>query len=100
MVLVQHDRPVGISIITQDPFELNRRLRQLVDRSDLTLTELLARFNRGQARPLALRTLKTYLASAQARTRVPCPKRVLDRIESVLGHGGTGSIVTSVPEDH
>lgn len=59
-------------------------LRDLLDHSHLTLTEALARFNRGQAKPMALRTLKSYLASRDAKTRVNCSDRVLDRMRKVL----------------
>jgi hypothetical protein len=60
------------------------RLRILIEESGLTQSEALARFNRGQVRKMALRTLKSYLASREARTRVNCSDAVLDRMQKVL----------------
>ena len=51
-----------------DPFVNNRILRDLVEGSELTLAELLGRFNARQARPLAMRTLMSYLANPGAKT--------------------------------
>lgn len=66
-----------------DPFINNQVLRALVEESELTLAELLGRFNARQARPLAMRTLKSYLANPGAKTRVRCPDNVLEHIRSV-----------------
>ncbi len=60
------------------------KLRILIEESGLTQNEALARFNRGQVRKMALRTLKSYLASREARTRVNCSDAVLDRMQKVL----------------
>lgn len=59
-------------------------LRELVEASGLTQPEALARFNRGQARRLSLRSLKGYMASKDAKTRVACPPEVLKRMRAVL----------------
>ena len=64
--------------------DTNEALRELVKASGLTQTEILARFNRGQARPMALRTFKTYLADPESKTRVTCPEAVLNRIRKVI----------------
>lgn len=66
-----------------DPFVNNRILRDLVEGSELTLAELLGRFNARQARPLAMRTLKSYLANPGAKTRVRCPDNVLEHMRNV-----------------
>lgn len=70
--------------MSSDPFEANNELRKLFDMTDLTQEEALKRFNRGQARPMSIRTLKTYLAHEGARTRIRCPPEVLARFERVL----------------
>lgn len=66
-----------------DSYANNRILRDLVAGSELTLAELLARFNARQARPLAMRTLKSYLANPGAKTRVRCPDNVLEHMRHV-----------------
>jgi len=60
------------------------KLRILIEESGLTQNEALARFNRGQARKMALRTLKSYLASRDAKTRVTCSPAILERMQKVL----------------
>lgn len=60
------------------------KLRALIEESGLTQSEALARFNRGQVRKMALRTLKCYLASPEAKTRVVCADSVLERMQKVL----------------
>lgn len=60
------------------------KLRVLIEHSGLTQFEALARFNRGQAKKMALRTLKSYLASKDAKTRVNCSDAVVERIRKVL----------------
>lgn len=60
------------------------QLRELIANSGLTQAEALARFNRGQAKPMALRTLKSYLAKPDASTRVSCPDTVIARMKKVL----------------
>lgn len=67
-----------------DPYHHNRELVGLVKASGLTIIEVLHRFNARQARPLAKRTLQTYLAGENAKTRVPCPEAVLRRMQAVL----------------
>ena len=67
-----------------DVFASNRELRELVEASGLTLGEILGRFNARQARPIALRTLNSYLANAGAKTRVRCPDTVLSHMRAVL----------------
>ena len=67
-----------------DVYTNNLELRELVDASGLTITEILRRFNARQARPIALRTLNSYLAKATAKTRVPCPDTVLTHMRAVL----------------
>lgn len=59
-------------------------LRELIEASGLTQPEALARFNRGQARRLSLRSLKGYIAGRDAKTRVACPPEVLKRMRTVL----------------
>jgi len=59
-------------------------LRELLEHSGLTQLEALARFNRGQAKPTALRTFRTYLASHDAKTRINCSDAVLERMRKVL----------------
>ena len=60
------------------------RLRILIEESGLTQNEALARFNRGQARKMALRTLKSYLASRDAKTRINCSEAILERMKKIL----------------
>jgi hypothetical protein len=60
------------------------RLRILIEESGFTQNETLARFNRGQARKMALRTLKSYLASRDAKTRINCSEAILERMKKVL----------------
>ena len=60
------------------------RLRILIEKSGFTQNEALARFNRGQARKMALRTLKSYLASRDAKTRINCSEAILERMKKVL----------------
>ena len=60
------------------------KLRILIEESGLTQNEALARFNRGQARKMALRTLKSYLASRDAKTRIKCSEAILERMKKVL----------------
>jgi len=60
------------------------RLRILIEESGLTQNEALALFNRGQARKMALRTLKSYLASRDAKTRINCSEAILERMKKVL----------------
>ena len=59
------------------------RLRILIEESGFTQNETLARFNRGQARKMALRTLKSYLASRDAKTRINCSEAILERMKKV-----------------
>lgn len=66
-------------------------LRDLIENSGLTQLEALARFNRGQAKPMALRTLKSYLASHDARTRINCSDSVLERMRKVLKCSNTSN---------
>lgn len=67
-----------------DVYANNQTLRELVENSGLTLKEILGRFNARQARPIALRTLKTYIANEGAKTRVSCPLTVLSHMRTVL----------------
>ena len=60
------------------------RLRILIEESGFTQNEALARFNRGQARKMALRTLKSYLASRDAKTRINCSEAILKRMKKIL----------------
>ena len=60
------------------------RLRILIEESGFTQNEALARFNRGQARKMALRTLNSYLASRDAKTRINCSEAILERMKKVL----------------
>lgn len=60
------------------------RLRILIEESGFTQNEALARFNRGQARKMALRTLKSYLASRDAKTHINCSEAILERMKKVL----------------
>lgn len=60
------------------------RLRILIEESGFTQNEALARFNRGQARRMALRTLKSYLASRDAKTRINCSEAILERMKKIL----------------
>jgi len=60
------------------------RLRILIEESGFTQNEALARFNRGQAQKMALRTLKSYLASRDAKTRINCSEAILERMKKVL----------------
>ena len=60
------------------------KLRILIEESGLTQNEALARFNRGQARKMALRTLKSYLASRDAKTRINCSEAILERLKKIL----------------
>lgn len=67
-----------------DAFANNQELRELIDSSGLTVAEVLARFNTRQARPMALRTLKSYLAKEGAKTRVRCPEMVIRHMRTVI----------------
>jgi hypothetical protein len=67
-----------------DAFANNRALRELIESSGLTLSEVLARFNARQARPIALRTLNSYLANEGAKTRVRCPEPVIVHMRTVM----------------
>lgn len=69
---------------TQDPFANNKVLLDLVRASGLTLIEVLARFNARQARPIAMRTLNSYLAREGAKTRARCPDTVLAHMLKVI----------------
>lgn len=64
-------------------------LKDMIMASGLTQEEALARFNRGQVKPMALRTLKAYLASHSAKTRVNCSDAVLERMKKVLKSANT-----------
>lgn len=59
-------------------------LRDLIEASGLTQPEALARFNRGQARKVSLRSLKGYMAKHGSKTRVRCPDGILRRMRTVL----------------
>jgi hypothetical protein len=59
-------------------------LREVIKRSGLTQVEALIRYNRGQVRPLALRTLKAYLAGETSKSRVVCGDAVVERFRKVL----------------
>lgn len=59
-------------------------LRELMEASGLTQQEALARFNKGQVKPMALRTFKTYLARPDSKTRVLCSDTVLARFKKVV----------------
>lgn len=59
-------------------------LRELLKKSGSTQQEALDLFNEGQAKPMALRTLKTYLAHPDSVTRVNCPDVVLVRMKELL----------------
>ena len=67
-----------------DAFANNHELRELINPSGLTLAEVLARFNARQARHMALRTLKSYLANEGAKTRVRCPDHVIARMRIII----------------
>lgn len=54
-----------------DVYTNNLELRELVDASGLTITEILRRFNAEQARPIALRTLNSYLATPPRKPECP-----------------------------
>jgi len=56
----------------------------LIEESGFTQNEALVRFNRGQVRKMALRTLKSYLASRDAKTRINCSEAILERMKKVL----------------
>lgn len=60
------------------------KLRELLANSGLTQLEALAKFNQGQAKPMALRTFKTYLAAPGSKTRITCTDAVLERFENIL----------------
>lgn len=60
------------------------KLRAHIEESGFTQTEALARFNRGQVRKMALRTLKSYLASHDAKTRINCSEATVERMKKVL----------------
>jgi len=74
-------------------------LRCVVAASGLTQTEVLARYNKGQAKPMALRTFKTYLAKQGSKTRVRCPTAVLERVQKVLGMVDTVQSCTNNGKD-
>lgn len=59
------------------------QLRELIEQSGLTQNTALERFNHGQGRPMALRTLKTYLAHHGSKTRIACPDSVLVHMKEV-----------------
>lgn len=80
-----------------DVYAGNRELRELIEASGLTLAEILARFNAGQARPMAMRTLKSYLANATAKTRVRCPDTLLAHMKTVFARRDKRSAAKSPP---
>jgi hypothetical protein len=66
------------------PEDSGTELRRMIVESGLTQKEVLARFNKGQAKPMALRTLKSYLAHPESSSRVPCPEGVVERVRALL----------------
>lgn len=62
-----------------------QQLRRIISEAGLTQVEALARFNKGQVKPMALRTLKTYLAAPDSKTRIACPDKVLHRMKRICG---------------
>lgn len=60
------------------------KLRELLAKSGKTQQEALDLFNQDQGKPMALRTLKTYLAMPNSKTRVACPDGVLERMQEIL----------------
>lgn len=70
----------------------NEKLRKVISESGLTQAECLKKFNKGQVKPMALRTLKSYLAKETSKTRRECPAAVAEHMERVLKccrHEGT-----------
>lgn len=62
-----------------------QQLRKLLADSNITQGEALARLNKRQVKPMALRTFKTYLAAPDSKTRIACPDAVLQRMKEILG---------------
>lgn len=59
-------------------------LRQMIAEAKLTQMEALELFNEGQVRPMALRTLKGYLAEPSSKTFREAPPPVVQRMRLVL----------------
>lgn len=59
------------------------QLRRIITEAGLTQAEALAKLNKGQIKPMALRTFKTYLAAPDSKTRTPCPAGVLHRMKEI-----------------
>lgn len=59
------------------------QLRECIEAAGLTQKAALELFNEGQVKPMAMRTLKTYLACADSKTRIECPEAVLDHFKKV-----------------
>lgn len=60
-------------------------LRALIERAGLTQAQALAVLNTGQAFPIALSTLKAYLAAPDSARRRACPNNVLDHARRTIG---------------
>lgn len=59
-------------------------LRALLQEAGLSQAQALALFNKGQAKPMAMRTLKTYLAKPDSKTRVRCSDEVLQHMQVAI----------------
>ncbi len=62
-----------------------QQLRKLLEEHQITQPKALALLNKGQLKPMALRTFKTYLAAPDSKTHVACPDAVLTRMKKILG---------------
>lgn len=64
----------------------NEQLKIAIKAAGLTQAEALARWNEGQARPLAASTWKAYLGNPDSIRYRKCPDYVLSRMQDVLKH--------------
>jgi len=61
-----------------------KKLRDLIESSNLTQEQARVLVNVGQARPIAISTWKAYLAGEDSSRKRPCPDLVVDHAEKVL----------------
>lgn len=61
-----------------------KKLRDLIESTNLTQEEARILVNVGQARPIAVSTWKAYLAGEGSARKRPCPDLVVEHVEKVL----------------
>ncbi|WP_199032711.1 hypothetical protein [Ralstonia sp. ASV6] len=61
-----------------------QQLRKLIERSRITLQEALDLMNEGQAFPITMSALKSYLSGVDSSRRRNCPDAVINRAREVI----------------